>query len=73
MKNKLMKYLFSILFLFVVGSTNAQELGSIVGLLTDKEMNNQPLPFANVVLKGTSKGTSSGKGRRPTDRRISLK
>lgn len=54
-----MKYLLSILFLFVVAAGNAQELGSIVGLLTDKEYNNEPLSFANVVLKGTAKGTTS--------------
>ncbi len=38
----------------------AQETkGSIVGKMTDKELNDEPLPFANVLLKGTSKGTSS--------------
>lgn len=33
--------------------------GSIVGKLTDKEMNGEPLPFANVIIKGTSTGTTS--------------
>jgi TonB-dependent receptor len=37
----------------------AQDTGSIVGKLTDKEMNNEPLAFANVLIKGTTKGTTS--------------
>lgn len=37
----------------------SQETGSISGLLTDKETGNQPLPFANVTIKGTSKGTTT--------------
>ncbi|SNQ43062.1 TonB-dependent receptor [Cellulophaga lytica] len=39
--------------------SKAQETGSVVGKLTDKEMNNDPLPFANVLIKGTTKGTTS--------------
>jgi hypothetical protein len=50
MKNKLMKNLFSLLFLFIVGALGAQETGSIVGLLSDKEMSNQPLPLAKAVF-----------------------
>ena len=45
--------------LFVVGIVSAQETGSIAGTLLDKEANNQPLPFANVLIKGTSKGTTT--------------
>lgn len=37
----------------------AQETGSIVGKLTDKELNNEPLAFANVLIKGTTKGATS--------------
>ncbi|WP_370390080.1 carboxypeptidase-like regulatory domain-containing protein [uncultured Winogradskyella sp.] len=37
----------------------AQNTGSIAGKLTDKDFNNEPLPFANIVIKGTSKGTTS--------------
>lgn len=37
----------------------AQQTGSIVGKLTDKDFNNEPLPFANVIIKGTAKGTTS--------------
>ena len=36
-----------------------QETGSIVGKLTDKEANNEPLAFANVLIKNTTKGTTS--------------
>ncbi|WP_289060778.1 TonB-dependent receptor [uncultured Zobellia sp.] len=38
---------------------SAQDTGSIIGKLTDKEMNDDPLPFANVVIKGTTTGTTS--------------
>jgi TonB-dependent receptor len=37
----------------------AQNAGSIVGKLTDKEYNNEPLAFANVLIKGTTTGTTS--------------
>jgi len=33
--------------------------GSIVGKLTDKELNDEPLAFANVLIKGTTTGTTS--------------
>ena len=36
-----------------------QTTGSIVGLLTDKEFNNEPLAFANVIIKGQNTGTTS--------------
>ncbi len=54
-----MKKLFAqILFFFSVFAF-AQETGTIAGALSDKEMNNEPLPFANVSVKNTSKGTTS--------------
>lgn len=37
----------------------AQDKGKLTGLLTDKEANNEPLPFANVVIKGTTIGTTT--------------
>ncbi|MFD2516746.1 TonB-dependent receptor [Salinimicrobium flavum] len=33
--------------------------GTIAGKLTDKEMNGEPLPFANILLKGTTKGATT--------------
>ncbi len=45
--------------LFVVGILSAQETGSITGTLLDKEAGDQPLPFANVIIKGTTKGTTT--------------
>lgn len=54
------KFLFLTL-LFIAGVMQAQEqqTGSIAGKLSDREMNGEPLPFANVIIKGTSKGTTS--------------
>src|SRR5690606_31202940 len=40
-------------------SALAQEKGTIVGKLTDKEADNEPLPFANILIKGTIKGTTT--------------
>ncbi|MFK5972586.1 MAG: TonB-dependent receptor [Flavobacteriaceae bacterium] len=37
----------------------AQETGSIVGKLIDMEVNDEPLAFANVLIKGTTKGATS--------------
>ena len=51
-----------IILLFVLFSTLmsfAQNTGSVVGTLTDKEFNDEPLAFANVLIKGTTKGTTS--------------
>ncbi|MFS4468673.1 TonB-dependent receptor domain-containing protein [Maribacter sp. 2210JD10-5] len=52
------KLLLGLLFLssFYLSS---QETGSVVGKLTDKEYNNEPLAFANVLIKGTTKGSTS--------------
>ena len=54
-----MKNIFFSLLVLTTAVLSAQKTGSIVGTLTDKAMNNEPLPFANVVLKGTTKGTTS--------------
>lgn len=37
----------------------SQNTGSIVGKVTDKDFNNDPLPMANVLIKGTSEGTTT--------------
>src|SRR5690606_8912720 len=38
---------------------NAQSTASIAGKLIDKEYNNEPLAFGNVLIKGTTIGTTS--------------
>ncbi len=54
------KFLILTLLLFI-STVQAQESqkGSIAGKLSDREMNGEPLPFANVIIKGTSTGTTS--------------
>jgi len=37
----------------------AQNKGTVSGTITDKESNNQSLPFANVLIKGTNIGTNT--------------
>ena len=49
-------FLATILFSF---SIQAQNYGSIVGTILDKDMSEQPLPFANILIDGTSTGTTS--------------
>ncbi|WP_246615897.1 TonB-dependent receptor [Aquimarina litoralis] len=49
----------TVIALFILGLNFAQETGTIAGKLLDKEVNNQPLPFANIVVLGTTLGTSS--------------
>ncbi|MFH7014406.1 TonB-dependent receptor domain-containing protein [Flavobacterium sp. FlaQc-52] len=44
---------FLLITLFICSISIAQNKGTISGVLTDKESNNQSLPFANVLLKGT--------------------
>ena len=54
-----MKYLLTTLLLFVATIGMAQSTGSIVGKITDKEMNDEPLPFANVMIAGSTMGTTT--------------
>ena len=54
-----MKRFLLICILFISGIVSAQYTGSVSGKLTDKEFNNEPLAFANVLIKGTTKGTTS--------------
>lgn len=35
------------------------QTGTVSGVILDKEYNNEPLPFANVMIKGTTIGTST--------------
>lgn len=54
MKSRLFFFLF-----ILIGQTIFAQKGTVKGLLTDKEMNNEPLPFANVMIKGTTIGTTT--------------
>ncbi len=56
-----MKKILLLTFLFIITVTQAQdtETGAIAGKLSDREMKGEPLPFANVIIKGTSTGTTS--------------
>ncbi|WP_431132594.1 TonB-dependent receptor domain-containing protein [Psychroserpens mesophilus] len=49
--------LLTILFFTTLGF--AQNTGSIAGKLIDKEYNDEPLAFGNVLIKGTTTGTTS--------------
>ena len=33
--------------------------GTVTGTILDKEFNNEPLPFANIIIRGTKQGTST--------------
>ncbi|MCX6138688.1 MAG: TonB-dependent receptor [Ignavibacteriales bacterium] len=52
-----MKKIFLLCFLFSI-SAFAQNAGKIAGRIIDAK-NKEPLPFANIVIRGTSLGTSS--------------
>lgn len=47
-----LKFLF--ITLFICAISIAQTKGTISGVLTDKDANNEALPFANVLIKGTN-------------------
>ena len=54
-----MKFKLIFLTLFITAVSFAQNKGTIAGILTDKNANNQSLPFANILIKGTSIGTNT--------------
>lgn len=54
-----MKKILIVLVVVFCQVINAQEKGTIKGKLTDKEMNNEALSFANVIIKGTTIGTQT--------------
>lgn len=53
-----MKHILLFTFLLSTLLANAQN-GSIAGALADEESAGQPLPFANIIIKGTTQGTTS--------------
>lgn len=54
-----MKLKLFILTLFISTLTYAQNKGTISGVLTDKDSNNETLPFANVLIKDTNENTTT--------------
>lgn len=46
-----------VVFITLISISTYAQTGSITGVITDKEFNDEPLPQANVVIKGTEKGT----------------
>jgi len=54
-----MKNIITGIVFFISLIATSQNTGSIAGKLIDKEFNNEPLPFANVIIKGTTVGTIS--------------
>lgn len=53
-----MRLKFLIFTLLISVITFAQK-GTVSGVILDKEFNNEPLAFANIMLKGTTNGTST--------------
>lgn len=54
-----MRFYFTVLTLLVSIISIGQNTGSITGKLIDTEYSNAPLPFANIIIKGTTTGTTS--------------
>lgn len=52
-----LKFLLIALFIFTLGF--AQNKGTITGTITDKDIENETLPFASVVVKGTKVATNA--------------
>ncbi|MFV0247859.1 MAG: TonB-dependent receptor domain-containing protein [Tenacibaculum sp.] len=51
-----MKKIVFVAFISLCNLVFSQDSGIVTGVVTDKEMNGEPLPFANVFVKGTSIG-----------------
>ncbi|WKD85563.1 TonB-dependent receptor SusC [Polaribacter huanghezhanensis] len=48
-----------IVFVFLSQLISAQSKGTVKGILTDAESNNEPLPFVNVFIKGSTVGQTT--------------
>src|SRR5690606_8005898 len=51
--------MFSLCVLFSIQIKVQEDTGSIVGKLVDTEFNDEPLAFANIIITGTVKGTTT--------------
>ncbi len=54
-----MRHILIVLAFFTTSLLLGQSKGSIAGKLIDKEYNDEPLAFANVLIKGTTNGVTS--------------
>ncbi len=54
-----MRKLLVVFVLLLTTVITGQERGIVEGIVTDKEMNNESLPFANVFVKGTTVGATT--------------
>lgn len=54
-----MKFKFLFIVFFVCFASFSQNKGTVSGTITDKDLNNESLPFANVMIKGTTIGMST--------------
>lgn len=54
-----MKRILFVILLAITQTITAQNKGTVKGLITDKEMSNESLPFANVFIKGTTIGVTT--------------
>ena len=54
-----MKKLLLVITILTSLAIQAQSTGIVKGTLIDKEADNEPLPFANVLIKGTQNGTTT--------------
>ncbi|MFV5686223.1 TonB-dependent receptor domain-containing protein [Flavobacterium sp. GB2R13] len=54
-----MKFRILFIVLLITTFSFSQNKGTVSGILTDRDANNQSLPFANVLIKGTTIGTNT--------------
>ncbi|WP_026704611.1 TonB-dependent receptor [Flavobacterium soli] len=54
-----MKFKFLLITLFICVASFSQNKGTVSGTITDKDLNDEVLPFANVMIKGTTIGMST--------------
>lgn len=47
----------TLILLIAISFSGLSQNGTVEGVVLDKEMNDDPLPFANVIVKGTATGT----------------
>ena len=51
------KHNITLILLIAISLSGLSQNGTVEGVVLDKEMNDDPLPFANVLVKGTATGT----------------